>query len=101
MATIASANNVRLLVIDEAGDEDWIDEDGTPFLQTVHLRGTMSSTPSLTHISPEIDGKGQTEEHLQEAMQILDQFPPDWHIEDLDTGERYDMRQLQVKLHHL
>lgn len=99
--TIASANNVRLLVIDEAGDEDWVDEDGTPFLRTVHIRGTMRSTPSLTHFSPQIGGKGLTEEEQQEAMHILNQFPPDWHIEDLDTGERYDMRQLQVKLHHL
>jgi len=98
---IARSNNVRLLVVDEAGDQDWVDEDGTPFLRTVHLRGTMHSTPSVTTFSTDIGGTGLTEEQQEEALQILNRFPPDWYIEDVDAGEQYDMRQLQVKLDHL
>lgn len=94
---IARANNVRLLVIDEAGKGDWCDEDGTPFLRTVHLRGKVSSVPSVTDFSTEIGGKGLTEKQQQEALQILNHFPPEWHFEDLDTGEKYDMHQLQMK----
>lgn len=97
----ASANNVRLLIIDEAGDQDWVDEDGTPLLHTIHFQGTVHSAPLLTVFNPRIDGKGLTEEQLEEAQQILNYFPPDWHIEDVGTGERYDLRQLQVKLHQL
>lgn len=98
---IANANNVRLLVIDEAGNEDWIDEDGTPFLRAVHIKGTLKSTPSITSFYSETSGSGLTEAERAEAEQILNTFPPAWHIEDKDTGELYDMRQLQLKLHQL
>ena len=98
---IANANNVRLLIIDEAGDGDWIDENGTPFIRTVHITGTFSSTPAIFSFYSETSGTDLTEAERTEAEQLLNSFPPAWHIEDHDTGEHYDMRQLQLKLHQL
>ncbi|WP_395280617.1 restriction endonuclease [Enterobacter cloacae] len=98
---IAGANNVRLLVIDEAGDEDWIDEDGTPFIRTVHIKGLIISPPSIISFYSETSGSHLTEAELAEAELLLNTFPPAWHIEDKDTGEQYDMLQLQHKLHQL
>lgn len=98
---IAKANNVRLLVIDEAGDEDWVDEDGTPFIHTVHVKGIAHSTPTIVSFFSETIGTNLTETERTEAERLLNTFPPEWYIEDKDTGEQYDMRQLQIKLHQM
>lgn len=51
----AQAHNIRLLIVKEAEDQDWINNDGTPLINKIKLEITAITSPHIYTIQPTLD----------------------------------------------
>ena len=53
----AKKNKIELLVVRPHNDTDWVDEEGNPCINKVHISGTMYPAARITSFEPAFDGK--------------------------------------------
>jgi len=96
----ALQNKVDLLIVREQRDEDWIDEDGTPYLKGIDIKIIAQSTARVTKFTPAVDGewvKNNTDIDISKPLHMVgrsDQIT----IEDVSRKDSYSVLKLEERL---
>ena len=53
----AEKYNISLLVVRRSNEEDWEDEEGTPYIKKIVINGHLEYLPEVIKFSPQIDGR--------------------------------------------
>lgn len=96
----ANANRIDLLIVREQRDEDWVSEDGTPYLKEIHLRAHAIMPIVVKEFSPFISRKW-VEENTDIDPNSLGHFSGlnnEIFIDDVANEDRYSLHELQSRL---
>lgn len=98
--TKALQNKIDLLIIREQRDEDWFDEDGTPYLKGIDINIVAHSAARITKFKPVVDGewvKNNTDIDISKPLNMRarnDQIT----IEDLSKDDSYTVLKLEERM---
>lgn len=96
----AKSNRIDLLIVREQRNEDWVSEDGTPYIKEIHLRAHAIMPVFIKEFSPVISRKW-VEENTDIDPNSLDHFSGlnnEIFIEDVANKDRYSLHELQSRL---
>ncbi|HFI6105033.1 TPA: restriction endonuclease [Escherichia coli] len=98
----AEQHNIQLLVIRDQQEQDWVDEDGTPYLKTIHFKMIAKTLPQIISFNTDIDKQWfQSQETYTEEM-IFNVFGCALNnsvfINNITDNERYSIYDLQELL---
>lgn len=96
----ALQNRIDLLIVREQRDEDWVDEDGTPYLKEINIKIIAQTAARVTKFAPAVDGewiKNNTEIDISKPLHMSarsDQVT----IEDMGRNDSYSVLKLEERL---
>lgn len=96
----AEFNKIDLLIVREQSDDDWEDSDGNPFIKKIVINMEFISVARTISFTPEIDGdwaKENTDLDLNSPFN-LNMRNDLITVEDVVSGEKYTILQLEEKL---
>lgn len=96
----ALSNKIDLLIVREQRDEDWIDDDGTPYLKGVDIHLTVHSVARIISFKTVADGewvRQNTDYDISQPISIQERND-EIFIEDIEAGDRFSILQLQGRL---
>lgn len=96
----AKANRIDLLIVREQRDEDWVSEDGTPYLKEIHIRAHAIMPVFVKEFSPSISRKW-VEENTEidpNSLGHLSGLNNEIFIDDVANEDRYSLHELQSRL---
>lgn len=64
----AKANNIQTLVVRNMDDCDWIDKDGNPYIQKIHMDMNIIHPPRIIKFEPKIDREWVIKEGLEHQI---------------------------------
>lgn len=96
----AEANRIDLLIVREQRAEDWISEDGTPYLKEIHIKMHMISPVLIKNFSPSISRKWVEEKTgiNPDSLGSISGLTNEIVIDDVANKERYSLHDLQNRL---
>lgn len=96
----AKANRIDLLIVREQRDDDWVSEDGTPYLKEIHIRAHAIMPVFIKEFSPSISRKW-VEENTEIDPDSLSHFSGpnnEIFIDDVANEDHYSLHELQIRL---
>ena len=96
----ANANRIELLIVREQRDQDWVSEDGTPYIRQVHITTHAIMPVSIKEFSPSISRKWVKEntEIDPDSLGNISGLSDEIFINDVKNGDRYSLHELQSRL---
>ena len=97
----AKQHGIELLIVREQNDSDWIDINGNPLLQVIHMTGQIIITARITSFHPLFDGKWIKENRPDIDITRPIQFEGLYNeifIVDIENNEKYSLSELAEKL---
>lgn len=98
----AEQHNIQLLVIRDQQEQDWTDEDGNPYLKTVHIKMIATTLPQVISFDTYLDKQWfQSQEKYTEET-VFNAFGMALNnsvfINNITNNERYSLYDLQKLL---
>lgn len=91
----ARHNKVELLIVREQNETDWRDEDGIPYLKSIHLHFTANNSVEVLDFKPQIDGRwlAEQEDDKRSLPTEVSGFTNEIFINDLAESKRYSLQK--------
>ncbi|EOI1004519.1 TPA: restriction endonuclease [Enterobacter roggenkampii] len=98
----AEQHNIRLLVIRDQQEKDWSDEDGNPYLKTIHFKMIAKTLPQILNFNTNIDKQWFQSQEIYTEEMIHNIFGRALNnsvfINNVTDNERYSIYDLQKLL---
>ncbi|EFO0362531.1 restriction endonuclease [Escherichia coli O170:H18] len=98
----AEQHNIQLLVIRDQQEQDWVDEDGTPLLKSIHFRMTAILPPRIVKFNVYVDKEWFYSQNEYTESTLPNLFKTEYSnaifIHNLSKDERYSIHDLSSLL---
>ncbi|EIJ2714541.1 restriction endonuclease, partial [Escherichia coli] len=98
----AEQHNIQLLVIRDQQEQDWVDEDGTPLLKSIHFRMTAILPPRIVKFNVHVDKEWFYSQNEYTESTLPNLFKTEYSnaifIHNLSKDERYSIHDLSSLL---